>query len=729
MNSKKHQFEEYRKFLLSRQTASSKFTSFVDHCLISEDEGAKHCFHKIMVHYWTGTPEELFENLGDYLRTTFIPINYNFANGIASFYTNNLNVILKLIKLDFMFPFCSTMHNIDVLFNDQTSTDLFGYHQTLEEIVACVVSLRLNEKMELDLSNFCNDIEFKDKQINFYTMGLLASFKILMLRMGRDTEILNLSNNNLRCIPQEIMNFFIKGPLIGVNLSNNVIASLTDLRVLSRIERLWLEGNPLCADMTMLDYVKQITVKCPRLKELDGIAVNKYGVVFPFLKNYLVNSDRKVKMLAEKFITLYFTTFDSHRNKIVNFYHNNAVLTISKNYTEDRPATHHYATSELQRWLVADSKTHRGAADVGAAWQTVFHCQHDPTSFNVDVVVYNVSFRGMSHHYSTSSELQRWLVADSKTHRGAADVGAVWKTFFHCQHDPTSFNVDVVVYNLQRWLMAESKAHRGAADVGAAWQTVFHCQHDPTSFNVDVVVYNLQRWLVAESKTHRGAADVAAAWQAFFHCQHDPTSFNVDVVVYNLQRWLVAESKAHRGAADVGAAWQAFFHCQHDPTSFNVDVVVYNKSIVHIVVDGVFKEKTFHLDRPERLFHFRRSFVLTSSPQERATQYHIVHEIATVTLASEEVAEQCFKTPVINLNALALVNPDKEEIEAVVTTFTHITHLKREEAEIRLRIHNWDLRKTLLSFNDELRNNSISADRFAGSDISDLSSIDDDDID
>ncbi|KAG7309236.1 hypothetical protein JYU34_005164 [Plutella xylostella] len=542
MNSKKHQFEEYRKFLLSRLTANSKFTSFVDHCLISEDEGAKHCFHKIMVHYWTGTPEELFENLGDYLKTTFIPINYNFANGIASFYTNNLNVILKLIKLDFMFPFCSTMHNIDVLFNDQTSTDLFGYHQTLEEIVACVVSLRLNEKMELDLSNFCNDMEFKDKQINFYTMGLLASFKILMLRMGRDTEILNLSNNNLRCIPQEIMNFFIKGPLIGVNLSNNVIASLTDLRVLSRIERLWLEGNPLCADMTMLDYVKQITVKCPRLKELDGIAVNKYGVVFPFLKNYLVNSDRKVKMLAEKFITLYFTTFDSHRNKIVNFYHNNAVLTISKNYTEDRPATHHYATSELQRWLVAESKTHRGAADVGAACQTLFHCQHDPTSFNVDVVVYN-------------------------------------------------------------------------------------------------------------------------------------------------------------------------------------------KSMVHIVVDGVFKEKTFHLDRPERLFHFRRSFVLTSSPQERAMQYHIVHEIATVTLASEEVAEQCFKTPVINLNALALVNPDKEEIEAVVTTFTHITHLKREEAEIRLRIHNWDLRKTLLSFNDELRNNSISADRFAGSDISDLSSIDDDDID
>lgn len=110
------------------------------------------------VHYWTGTPEELFENLGDYLKTTFIPINYNFANGIASFYTNNLNVILKLIKLDFMFPFCSTMHNIDVLFNDQTSTDLFGYHQTLEEIVACVVSLRLNEKMELDLSNFCNDM-------------------------------------------------------------------------------------------------------------------------------------------------------------------------------------------------------------------------------------------------------------------------------------------------------------------------------------------------------------------------------------------------------------------------------------------------------------------------------------------------------------------------------------------------------------------------------------------
>lgn len=49
------------------------------------------------------------------------------------------------------------MYNIDILFNDKTSADCFGYRQTLEDIVSGVVSNRFSEKLELDLSNFCED--------------------------------------------------------------------------------------------------------------------------------------------------------------------------------------------------------------------------------------------------------------------------------------------------------------------------------------------------------------------------------------------------------------------------------------------------------------------------------------------------------------------------------------------------------------------------------------------
>lgn len=56
-----------------------------------------------------------------------------------------------------MFPYTRNMFNIDILFNDKTSTELFGEKLTTDDIVSQVVSLRFNEHCELNLSNFCND--------------------------------------------------------------------------------------------------------------------------------------------------------------------------------------------------------------------------------------------------------------------------------------------------------------------------------------------------------------------------------------------------------------------------------------------------------------------------------------------------------------------------------------------------------------------------------------------
>lgn len=47
------------------------------------------------------------------------------------------------------------------------------------------------------------------------------------------------------------------------------IPSLQELhRVSSKIEKLWLEGNPLCEDLDPITYVKNISIKFPRLIEL-----------------------------------------------------------------------------------------------------------------------------------------------------------------------------------------------------------------------------------------------------------------------------------------------------------------------------------------------------------------------------------------------------------------------------------------------------------------------------
>lgn len=44
----------------------------------------------------------------------------------------------------------------------------------------------------------CLISEFKEHKIHFYKISLLSSFKILMLRMGKETKSLNLSQNRLR---------------------------------------------------------------------------------------------------------------------------------------------------------------------------------------------------------------------------------------------------------------------------------------------------------------------------------------------------------------------------------------------------------------------------------------------------------------------------------------------------------------------------------------------------
>lgn len=111
----------------------------------------------LQVHGWTNSKTDLYEVFSDYFTSTFIPIAETTLAGITSFYTSSLSFINKIIRYDFMFPHQQNMYNIDVLFNDKTSTDLFDNRLTIDDIVASVVSRRFDDTCELDLSSFCQD--------------------------------------------------------------------------------------------------------------------------------------------------------------------------------------------------------------------------------------------------------------------------------------------------------------------------------------------------------------------------------------------------------------------------------------------------------------------------------------------------------------------------------------------------------------------------------------------
>ncbi|KAI8437705.1 hypothetical protein MSG28_011940 [Choristoneura fumiferana] len=555
MNTRQTQrLESYKKFLLNRNTASSTVVAYIENCVVTEDEAAKHSFHKVMVHNWPDTDIMLFDTLSDYFQTSLIPVNYTSQGEITTFYTSSLNFITKVIKFDFMFPYKRNMFNLDLLFNDRTSTDCFGSRMTVDDVVAGVVSSRLNDKMILNLSNFCTDPEFAEKKINFYKLSLLSYYKILMIRMGRDTRCLDLSNNNLSTVPVEILNFFIKGDLIEINLSNNNIPSLSELqRISSKIEKLWIEGNPLCEETDPLAYVKQIVMRFPRVTELDGVTLNRHGVMLPFFKNFLETPDRRTKMLVEKFLTLYFANYDSTRSKVSTFYDVRCTLTLNTSFTD------------------AEDK---------------------------EMFAYSSHARNILH--------------------------------------PVKRNL-VLTHN-----------------------KLFRCR---------------------------------------------------DAAMTVLMRLPKSE---------------------HDPTTFCVDVLKHDKKTLILVVDGIYREKSFDVNIPERYYQFRRTFVFSIYVLNSNSVYHITNEMFTVSFATKEQIENSFKTQIRNLNSLALIDPESEETEAISRAFGYLTQLKKTEVELRLKIHNWDIQSAVKEFYTEMSKNKITPDKFIQNDFedfSDTSSLMDDDID
>ncbi|KAM3961160.1 nuclear RNA export factor 2 [Aphomia sociella] len=369
----------------------------VEFCISNEEDTAKYYFHKVMVHNWLPSAEVLFETMSEYFSTVIIPVNYTSQGDITCFYINSLSAVHKIMKFDFMFLYQRNMFYVDIYLNDKTAMQYFETKMTVEDVVNEIVSNRLNEKLELNLSNFCNDPEFLEKKIYFYKITLLAHYKILMLRMGRDAKILNLSDNNLSEMPQDILNFFIRGNLVGLNLSNNNIQYLADLhRPSSKIEKIWLEGNPVCEEMDPEVYIKQLIVKFPRVTEIDGIKLYEHGFMFPFSRNYSVTADKKTKMVVEKFLTLYYSHYDLYPRNIETFYDENASLCISTSHRESEGQKSsnyydHFGRNILdnKNLMLYNKKCYRTRNTIATVLNRFPACSHDPSTFCVDVLLHD----------------------------------------------------------------------------------------------------------------------------------------------------------------------------------------------------------------------------------------------------------------------------------------------------------------------------------------------------
>ncbi|XP_045504259.1 nuclear RNA export factor 1-like [Colias croceus] len=441
----------YKKLLLNRVTVTPAIIEYLENCLIIDDETSKHNFHKIMLHNWTDNEINLFEVLSTFFAASFIPVNFITQNGITTFYTSSLSFVIKIVKLDFLFPYMRSMCSLDILLNDKTSTELFESEVSVEDIVTEIVKLRFLSNGELNLSNFCNDPEFNNKKIHFYKITLLSQFRILMLRMGRDTKYLNLSNNNLSQIPLDILNFFIKGDLLGIDLSYNNIPSLVELqRVSSKIEKLSVEGNPLCKNVDPLAYIKQITVKFPRLMVLDGIKINNYGIMMPFYKTFVITPDKKTKMIVEKFVTLYFSHYDSTRRKIEMFYEPNAQMSISTHFTDTEelkmPKLAMHSRNILdpvkKKSILTHKRWYKKKCAIVGVHSVLPETIHDPTTFTIDVLRHDKQFL-----YIIIDGVYKEVGANAGTER----LFNFRRTFLfnhYAEHDKSMYNISREMFSI-----------------------------------------------------------------------------------------------------------------------------------------------------------------------------------------------------------------------------------------------------------------------------------------
>lgn len=121
------------------------------------------------MNHWPENLNSFISAFSDYFGFALIPVNVvKEDNDKLSFYSSNLNLISKIIELNFLFPYQKCMSNIEILFNCKSSIELFGKYTTVDEIVTKVVSNRFKGSCELDLSAFC-----EDKGINYLNVSPL----------------------------------------------------------------------------------------------------------------------------------------------------------------------------------------------------------------------------------------------------------------------------------------------------------------------------------------------------------------------------------------------------------------------------------------------------------------------------------------------------------------------------------------------------------------------------
>ncbi|KAJ0175968.1 hypothetical protein K1T71_008142 [Dendrolimus kikuchii] len=177
-----------------------------------------------------------------------------------------------------------------------------------------------------------------------------------------------------------------------LDLSHNLLNRITLLLCCRDLplNSISLEGNPLCLDY--IDdghYIKVIRMMFPTVNVIDGEKVHITGKMPTFKKHYCRHD---VKAIVDKFLEVFFPLLDSdeeQRSNMENLYDTRAVMTVTYNHKlRCKPVYRCFRNMFMWARVIEEGNfdSLEGASAIMKLVNKWPAIQHDPSTFNVDVM-------------------------------------------------------------------------------------------------------------------------------------------------------------------------------------------------------------------------------------------------------------------------------------------------------------------------------------------------------
>nr|CAD7440985.1 unnamed protein product [Timema bartmani] len=371
--------------------------------------GPNNWFRVIIPHGHKYSKEYILKTLQNYIAPQpFIPVAYQIQGTESFFFVDSFSTAEELMNAD---KKITTKDGFRLIVKVRPGYPHVEVDDKLKERIKLVMGKRYNAATKaLDLTKFHMDEDLvQDVLVCLFKPNIMTTIVNIIAENIPELVGLNLTENKLYSL-EPLTSLFKKAPNLTVlHIGKNRLRELRQLEYLQglRLEDLVLDGNPLCDKFReQSTYVSEVRKRFPKVIKLDGINLPP-PIGFDVLDNAKLPPSKgsfivvpEGQFMARQFLEQYYQLYDSgNRQGLIDAYHDNAMFSMSCAYppTQGSVAAHsrliNYISESRNLVRINDFTRRQKLLHVGK--QNIISClsqfpktQHDPMSFQVDLVLF-----------------------------------------------------------------------------------------------------------------------------------------------------------------------------------------------------------------------------------------------------------------------------------------------------------------------------------------------------